>query len=58
MEPPKKYFSDFLCDDILNNINNDIKESGLPLLTKPSDFQKKYQLPNQFLNLIKKNIKK
>ena len=57
MEPPK-FFSEHIIDDILHKIKEDIQNSGLPLLNKPSEFQKTYILPNQFLNLVKKNIKK
>ena len=44
-------------NDMFNEIMEDIQNSGLPIMKKCSDIQKKYILPNQFINLIQKNIK-
>lgn len=58
MNPDNKTFSDFKIDNLFHKIMEDIQSSGLPILNNCSQLQKKYILPNEFLNLVNKNIKK
>tara|TARA_B100001093_G_C26573004_1_gene903784 strand:- start:473 stop:661 length:189 start_codon:yes stop_codon:yes gene_type:complete len=51
------YITPQKMNDMFNEIMEDIQNSGLPIMKNCSDIQKKYILPNQFINLIQKNIK-
>jgi len=58
MSPKKNNLPPNKIDNLFHKIMEDIQISGLPIMNNCSEFQKKYVLPNQFLNLIQKNIKK
>ena len=58
MNPKEKTFYNFKIDNLFHKIMEDIQSSGLPILKNCSPYQKNYILPNEFLNLIHKNIKK